>query len=207
MRIIDGDELVMWLSKWMISSFGTEPTEETKAIEKVCDAVGDMVKDLAKDTDGDLISRQAAIDAVDHICPVDTDYDCTLLDRVDVRYVLSDLPSAQPEKRTQERTETNSCDLISRQTAIDALAVEFYNCADDYRTAVKVIGGIPSAEPKRVKGRWVEMLSYMNHTYKCSECGRLLVNVTDGKNNVSKHYPYCHCGADMRGGSDETIAD
>lgn len=41
----------------------------------------------------DNISRQAAIDAVDHICPVDTEYDCTLLDRVDVRCVLSDLPS------------------------------------------------------------------------------------------------------------------
>lgn len=53
--------------------------------------------------------------------------------------------------------------------------------------------------PRRVNGRWIEMLSYKNHTYKCSECGRLLVNVTDGKNNVSKHYPYCHCGADMRG--------
>lgn len=46
----------------------------------------------------DLISRQAAIDAINHICPVDTEYDCTLLDRVDVRYVLSDLPSAEPVK-------------------------------------------------------------------------------------------------------------
>lgn len=58
-------------------------------------------------------------------------------------------------------------------------------------------------EPKRVKGRWIEILSYKNHTYKCSECGRLLVNVTDGKNNVVKHYPYCHCGADMRGEQNE----
>jgi hypothetical protein len=47
----------------------------------------------------DLISRQAAIDAINNICPVDTEYDCTLLDRVDVRCVLSDLPSAQPELR------------------------------------------------------------------------------------------------------------
>lgn len=45
----------------------------------------------------DTINRQAAIDAINHICPVDTEYDCTLLDRVDVRCVLSDLPSAQPE--------------------------------------------------------------------------------------------------------------
>lgn len=45
----------------------------------------------------DTIYRQAAIDAINHICPVDTEYDCTLLDRVDVRCVLSDLPSAQPD--------------------------------------------------------------------------------------------------------------
>lgn len=44
----------------------------------------------------DLISREAAIDEINNICPVDTEYDCTLLDRVDVRRVLSDLPSAQP---------------------------------------------------------------------------------------------------------------
>lgn len=44
----------------------------------------------------DLISRRAAIDEINNICPVDTEYDCTLLDRVDVRRVLSDLPSAQP---------------------------------------------------------------------------------------------------------------
>ena len=47
----------------------------------------------------DLISRQAAIDAINQICPIDTEYDCTLLDRVDVRCVLTDLPSAQPEQR------------------------------------------------------------------------------------------------------------
>ena len=46
----------------------------------------------------DTISRQAAIDAINQICPIDTEYDCTLLDRVDVRCVLTDLPSARPER-------------------------------------------------------------------------------------------------------------
>ena len=46
----------------------------------------------------DLIRRQDAIDAINHICPIDTEYDCALLDRVDVRCVLSDLPSAEPER-------------------------------------------------------------------------------------------------------------
>lgn len=48
---------------------------------------------------GDTIFRQDAIDAINHICPVDTEYDCTLLDRVDVRYVFSELPSAQLERK------------------------------------------------------------------------------------------------------------
>ena len=45
----------------------------------------------------DLINRQDAIDAINKIAPVDTEYDCKLLDRIDVRYVLIELPSAQPE--------------------------------------------------------------------------------------------------------------
>lgn len=49
------------------------------------------------------------------------------------------------------------------------------------------------------KGRWIEMYHY--HIYKCSECGRL-ISTTDGKNNISKHYPYCHCGAKMEGEED-----
>ena len=60
----------------------------------------------------------------------------------------------------------------------------------------------PSAQPERIKGHWIEITS-SNHTYKCSVCGRLLANITDGKNNVAKNYPYCHCGADMRGEQDE----
>lgn len=45
----------------------------------------------------DLISRQVAINAVNKIAPVNTEYDCTLLDILDVRYVLTELPSAEPE--------------------------------------------------------------------------------------------------------------
>ena len=47
----------------------------------------------------DLISRQAVIDAINGIAPVDTEYDCVLLDKVDVDCVISDLPSVQPEQR------------------------------------------------------------------------------------------------------------
>ena len=48
---------------------------------------------------GDCISRKAAKRAVRNIYPVDTEYDCTLYDKVDVLCVLSDLPpvTAQPK--------------------------------------------------------------------------------------------------------------
>ena len=99
-------------------------------------------------------------------------------------------------------------DLIARQAAIDAfdgVKVDEENCTeydigynDGIDFAVSRLSVLPSAQPERIKGHWVEIAS-SNHTYKRSVCGRLLVNITDGKNNVVKNYPYCHCGADMRG--------
>ena len=49
-------------------------------------------------------------------------------------------------------------------------------------------------QPERKKGEWIEFPNHM--TYKCSECGRI-IQTTDGWRNVSKHYPFCHCGAKM----------
>lgn len=97
-------------------------------------------------------------------------------------------------------------DLISRQAAIDAIHNLYAIHGSegswiDQKDAFKALNSLPSAQPERIKGHWVEIAS-SNHTYKCSVCGRLLVNITDGKNNVAKNYPYCHCGADMRGEQD-----
>ena len=48
----------------------------------------------------DTISRQAAIDAIAKIHPIDTEYDCTLYDKLDVMYVLKDLPPVTPQPKT-----------------------------------------------------------------------------------------------------------
>ena len=92
-------------------------------------------------------------------------------------------------------------DYISRQAAIDALDKEYRYGADIDRcglaTALDEIESLPAADVVPVvHGRWLPIMSY-NNTYKCSECGRLLVNITDGLKMVTKHYPYCHCGAKM----------
>ncbi len=92
-------------------------------------------------------------------------------------------------------------EYIKRQVAIDAV-----NRALDRETilfsfvrkvAISALKKMPSADVAPVRrGRWLPIVSY-NNTYKCSECGRLLVDITDGLNMVAKHYPYCHCGAKM----------
>lgn len=103
-------------------------------------------------------------------------------------------------------------DLISRQAAIEIIKNYCENGCDyaednwcpscQREKFVELLKTLPSAQPERIKGHWIE-IALSNHTYKCSVCGRLLTNITDGKNKVAKNYPYCHCGADMRGGEND----
>ena len=104
--------------------------------------------------------------------------------------------------------------LISQQAAIDALCKSecgWNNAECGHRDNtdfcvtcdnVKIIKSLPSAQSERIKGHWIAITSW-NNTYKCSVCGRLLVNITDGKNKVAKNYPYCHCGAKMERGEQD----
>lgn len=62
------------------------------------------------------------------------------------------------------------------------------------RTAFKHdIEDAPTIEERKT-GKWIQFPNHM--AYKCSECGRVIQD-TDGQRNVSKHYPFCHCGAKM----------
>ena len=54
------------------------------------------------------------------------------------------------------------------------------------------------SEKKRPKGEWIETQRGIHVTdYKCSCCGRTVRD--DTGYDVSADYPFCHCGADMRG--------
>lgn len=68
---------------------------------------------------------------------------------------IEQLPSAQPEKRTEERTKTHGVclDTISRQAAINALHTWFRDGFDEDKWwnsthVLAAIEGIPPAEPK-----------------------------------------------------------
>ena len=60
----------------------------------------------------DCISRQTAIDALKEA------FNPSITNFVKAKIAIDKLPSAQPEKRTQECTETHSCDLISRKMVL-----------------------------------------------------------------------------------------
>lgn len=58
---------------------------------------------------------------------------------------------------------------------------------------------------ERPQGEWIliddvdDPLDRLNR-YKCSECGRI-IRIYD--HQTLSDYPYCHCGADMRGAKNE----
>ena len=95
----------------------------------------------------DTISRKAAIDAHYEYCNQHPDAGFPVWSLK----ILEDLPSAQPEKRTEERTETHACDLISRQDAIDALDKRFDSIPMEQTTEIlllrKDLRELPSAQP------------------------------------------------------------
>ena len=90
-------------------------------------------------------------------------------------------------------------DLISRQAAIDALRVAYWNdniqsakddpCIVDAMTdwAIRQVKALPSAQPEPNTGRWVTNLE--NHTYECSECGNGIIT---NKEYLKKH-KFCFC--------------
>ena len=71
---------------------------------------------------------------------------------------------------------------------------------DDRETAEYII----QALEEHKQGRWVSRgrpqgASAVGYTeYECSLCGRIIISKY-GNILVTKDYPFCHCGADMRG--------
>jgi DNA-directed RNA polymerase subunit RPC12/RpoP len=102
--------------------------------------------------------------------------------------------------------QTMSDDSISRQAATQTaleFIVEYLGGAFDedfQRKLIERMNALPSAD--RPQGEWID-IGTISHSYKCSVCGRTLFHITVGKSHVAKHYPYCHCGARMKGADDE----
>ena len=129
----------------------------------------------------DLIDRQAAIDALRY-----AQHRFTVADEAggmgtvkwseyviyfaEAERILTELSSAQPEKRTEKRTETHACDLISRQAAIDAV-----NRAVTQEVASWSLQELPSAQPEQNLDEWcADCREYDKEKHCCPRFNRVI---------------------------------
>lgn len=101
-------------------------------------------------------------------------------------------------------------ELISKEEAIQLLIEDFYasrSRGDDERASACVlhcieISNLPVIE-ERKEGRWVRITQDVGlrpHQYMCSECHRIIeYSSSESPWSLEMKYPYCHCGAKMRG--------
>lgn len=76
-------------------------------------------------------------------------------------------------------------------------------------TVTEFVEDLPSVTPKPKTGHWIEVdIRNCHATLKCSVCDRVIKpTFTYGEysyEDIKEWYPFCHCGADMRGDADET---
>lgn len=129
----------------------------------------------------DLISRQAAIDAlIAEINEKPETYWDNGLNMYDVESVLKGLPPAKPEKI-----------CVANITLTDEQVQEAIE---------KAKRGILVAQPERKRGKWIVYKAPDKQhcgLVKCPFCGEDMIAEAD-------EYNFCpNCGADMRGDSDE----
>ena len=165
-RLIDADIIYQWYR----DSFDFEPNEVKFSMLDIRDNLENIPTADVPNMTGDLISRQAAIDAFEPDHPVDW-YTTMIVD------VLEGLPSVQSVTH-EERTKTHACDLISRQDAIDAIrnikaitgTFDDEILLIDKAQAQTELMMLPSAEPRK-KGKWIYGEKSGQDGWYCSECG------------------------------------
>ena len=91
-------------------------------------------------------------------------------------------------------------DLVSRQDVFNEIKkVSGYLDKDMIIGLYIGVNMLPSAQPERKKGKWVRITQGATpEQYICPFCHRT-VEAYGVEELLSIRYPYCHCGADMRG--------
>ena len=181
---------------------------------------------FSEGTTSDLISRVETVErlrrVLDATVPI-TDYDEGYVDGIEFGIsTVSTMPTIQPEERTEERTETHACDLISRQQAIDALDKQIKQCckalgslslSDVDKHAVEVemaslrayrgmLENLPTVQPEPQEGHWIDKGWDGDWAWQIDgrgNCWRLIECSECGK-RVLAESNYCpNCGAKMKG--------
>ena len=162
----------------------------------------------------DLISRQAAIDALDVLCQEHryripgkretySQYNEAWQDALDrAEGAIGNLPSAQPEPCE---------DAVSRRRLLSDLkklivAWEKYPVMAEQlkgvETAIGYVEAIPSVTPKQKTGKWNAYYHGINETpsftYSCNQCGYSAPYGLYGGKYSQKKWNFCpNCGAKM----------
>lgn len=85
-------------------------------------------------------------------------------------------------------------DCISKEQAIKAMQESEFGYTFEVDVAIEAVKALPTVEPERRKGEWIDGMPYVNSHWKvCSECHVSAPDSCGGFN-------FCpNCGADMRG--------
>ena len=163
----------------------------------------------------DTISRQVAIDALKRIHEALWEIDIpsptvpeyiehhegvrkVMTDVIEEINKLSTMPSAQPE--------TVPCDDAVGRIAVQYLLAHFLD-GEKYKEAVDGLRHLPSVQPMRKTGKWIEKPEYhgddisgfIDNCWTCDQCGKQAIVNSWGMYDLSDFCP--NCGADMRGGA------
>jgi hypothetical protein len=103
-------------------------------------------------------------------------------------------------------------DLISREALKEALHNFFDGKVIDEPTYILrdvfcCIDNATAVEPTRPQGKWIMQRHDLDGCfYTCSICGRMIrvpLFIDDPEDNETlADYPFCHCGAEMKGGAE-----
>lgn len=152
-RMIDADALER--EGWKLHRNYQQDENVMVYEEKALSEIQTVQPDVSYINDGDTVYRQAAIDEAEEWIER---YYCRRggqRERDAIKNVIGGikkLPSAQSEKRTEERTETHACDCIERQAVIDAMCELMHHwfgsdTKDEIREIKRELEKLPSAEP------------------------------------------------------------
>lgn len=94
--------------------------------------------------------------------------------------------------------------LVNPETAISVYPDDIHNYNSGLLTAIQAVTDIPSAQPKRKKGKWIkipefcgdDVSGFIDNHFSCSECKKEAEINSWGFYILSDFCP--HCGADMR---------
>ena len=115
------------------------------------------------------MTREEAIDIFKHITTIIPSENVSM-DEVETAVDMA--ISALEQEPNKSEIPTSCDDAISRSTAKTRIYLKYVNRPDICKAMFKILDGVPSVQPSRRKGHWIDREEYDSDRWKCFECGR-----------------------------------